>query len=77
MMQTNKLEKTISIMCGVSLLGTIISLFYSNWKVSIVLLLTYVVCSDLFLSYKLAQSQITNSVNDLVGNIMNSLNTEK
>ena len=80
MIKPNKLEKGLALATGVSLLGTIISLFFNSWRISILIFLSYVVVSQLFQAYKVATLNIGNFPIDIDANLIkdvgNMLNEE-
>ena len=55
MINIDKNEKKISYVAGISLIGTIATLFNSSWKWSIAWLLAYILASDLLFAYKMAK----------------------
>lgn len=66
MESTSKMEKVVMLTTGISLLGTIISLFFNSWKITVIWLIVYICSSDLFIGIKVAKLSIGNKVNDVL-----------
>ena len=77
MMKPNKAEMVLSGISMATFVGTIIALVQGNLTVSMGFLLAYVLTTDVLKAYKMAKLEMNQGMNNVVGDVLNSLNLKE